>query len=337
MKHRAELDRIRGIAVTMVLIGHLHVFGLQPKIAADIGPFGVTVFFALSGYLITSILLREWERHRRVNLLGFYQRRARRLFPALGLLLLAVAATAFVDGPALLPHLLPVIFYVGNYFRTPEALGHTWSLAVEEQFYITWPVLLWFSLSRLGRRRTAYLAVGVLAALAIWDLHVSMVDVGRMAGSTDTNAIKLTAGCVFALLPPIRVNTVVVAAALLGVLVLCFASPPDGAHDWVVAEPVVAVLTAFVLSSVQLTTIVGRLLAMKPLTHVGKISYGIYLWHIPILFYIAPALQGGWYSSAPSYVRGIILSLIIWVTAILSYELLERHFTRQPSLLVSPA
>src|SRR5271157_2250169 len=162
MKHRPELDGLRGIAILAVLGAHTGV----PGFADGGGGAGVTLFFVLSGYLITSLLLAERGRTGRVDLRAFYVRRALRLFPALAAVLLVVAgllaigampatATANTDYRIVFAG---VVAYVANWVavagQSIGMLGHCWSLAVEEQFYILWPTLLLAGL-RFGRGRLA--------------------------------------------------------------------------------------------------------------------------------------------------------------------------------------
>jgi peptidoglycan/LPS O-acetylase OafA/YrhL len=208
MKHRPELDGLRGIAILVVLAAHTGV----PGFADGGGGAGVTLFFVLSGFLITSLLLAEKSRYGRVDLRAFYVRRALRLFPALAAALIVVALLA-VTG--LMPQdarvgvdyrivLAGVVCYVANWVwvagQPIGMLSHTWSLAVEEQFYILWPALLLLGL-RLGRRWFAMIVLLLIFAdipyRLILDLNGGFAHV--FVG-TDTRGDALLFGCVLALL-----------------------------------------------------------------------------------------------------------------------------------------
>jgi peptidoglycan/LPS O-acetylase OafA/YrhL len=202
--HIPGLDGIRALAVLAVLGFH----GGVPGMAG--GNIGVDVFFVLSGFLITSLLLEEWERAHTVSLRAFYERRARRLLPALFVFmgLIAVYAAYFAE-PDTLSSLrgdaLSTLGYVANWrfilsdqgyfvhFGPPSPLLHTWSLAVEEQFYLVWPAVALLTLRRWGRRGVGVAAAAGAAASAI--VTVAMADAGagtnRLYYGTDTRAQEI--------------------------------------------------------------------------------------------------------------------------------------------------
>src|SRR4051812_39741890 len=211
------LDGLRAFAVTAVLLYHAELSWIRG------GFLGVEVFFVISGYLITTLLLTEWERHGHINLLGFWLRRARRLLPALYLLLVVTLAFAVVFLPGEVARLrddaLAAFAYVTNwylilgeqsYFETtgrPSLLQHLWSLAVEEQFYVLWPLLLSVALwgvspmRRWRRRRLALfiaLAGATGSALLMATLYQPDVDPSRVYYGTDTRIAGLLLGATLA-------------------------------------------------------------------------------------------------------------------------------------------
>jgi len=316
MKHyRPELDGLRGVAILIVLAAHTGV----PGFADGGGGVGVTLFFVLSGYLITSLLLAEREGAGRVDLRAFYIRRGLRLFPALAAVLIVVAGLAILD---LLPAQartgvsypvveLSVIGYVANWLIVAGAntgvLGHTWSLAVEEQFYLVWPAILLVCL-RFGRTR---LALGLLLLVFLdvpWRLLVDLnLGLMHVFVGTDSRGDALLMGCVLALLGT-RWHPAMGWLGLAGVAVLAVTWPGD---------PYLGVQILFI----PLAAIVGTLavagapaaLAWRPLAFVGRISYGLYLWHGVLIWWNLP-----WPVAVP-------LSIAV---AIGSYYVLERPFLR---------
>jgi peptidoglycan/LPS O-acetylase OafA/YrhL len=214
--HIGGLDGIRAIAVIGVLGFHAGVRGFGG------GLLGVDIFFVLSGFLITSLLLDEWSATGTVSFRRFYERRARRLLPGLFLLLLLVAAYAqwFAETDTLSTlrgDALSTILYVANWrfifsgqsyfvhFGPPSPLLHTWSLAVEEQFYLVWPAVALFVLRRRGRRGLAVAASIFMVASAVLTavLLRDGVSVSRLYYGTDTRTQELMAGAVLAVVAPL--------------------------------------------------------------------------------------------------------------------------------------
>jgi peptidoglycan/LPS O-acetylase OafA/YrhL len=209
-KHEPALDGVRGAAILAVLSSH---FGLLPG-----GAFGVDAFFVLSGFLITSLLLDEWHANGTISLRLFYTRRALRLFPALGALLLFALAVAllaiFVGGKS--PHQIQAFlqgigfgaFYVANIAKAAglklASLTHLWSLAEEEQFYLLWPIALLTCLRRRIRPNRFCLLLG-LAALLVAGNRLTLYATGatswqRLISSPDTRSDPLLVGCLAGLL-----------------------------------------------------------------------------------------------------------------------------------------
>jgi peptidoglycan/LPS O-acetylase OafA/YrhL len=315
MTHRPELDGLRGVAILIVLAAHTGV----PGFADGGGGAGVTLFFVLSGYLITSLLLAERTKLGRVDLRAFYVRRALRLFPALVAVLIAAAVLLAVG---VVPRAATydtnygivfagVIFYVANWVavagQSIGMLSHTWSLAVEEQFYIFWPAVLLAGL-RFGRSRLA-LAVLLLVVLDI--PYRLMLDLNggfmHVFVGTDTRGDALLLGCVMALLE-IRWHSAAGWIGLVGIGALAAVWPADpGLGAQILCIPAAAVAGTFAVAGCP------TLLAWRPLAFVGTISYGLYLWHGLVVWWQLP-----WPVAAP-------LSIAI---AVVSYYALERPFLR---------
>ena len=289
------LDALRGLAILLVVSAHVGLPGCRWG-----GQVGVVMFFVLSGFLITRILLRgpSWS--------AFYARRAARLLPAL---VLIVAANVLVTTDR--HWILPVLGYVSNWWSVSghgtAFLGHTWSLAVEEQFYLVWPALLGV-FARRGHRllvgAAVLLAWRVLAWRIGWDEEVQW--------GTVSNAFGLLLGGWVAVRRP-QVSAGVGGLALLVCLVGVVAS--TGAPmsvGFLVCVPVAAVLTAVVVSSAD------RLPAPPLLTWVGGVSYGWYLWHNSLL---AAFGEDG-------LVQRLALVLVGLGIAVLSLHVLERPVQR---------
>lgn len=304
LPYRPALDGVRAVAVLSVLAFH---FGLGRLPG---GFIGVDVFFALSGFLITSLLVREYRQTGRVDLMAFWGRRARRLLPALLLLLLVLACWAAwmaspVKGASLRADAIAALLYVANWrFVSTEAtyaastdqslLLHTWSLGVEEQWYLLLPLLL------LGILRWAHRPLRVLgAALAL----IGVVSVGLMlllwssgAGmervyyGTDTRLFTLVSGALLALLverfglPSARVADL---AGVTGMATpVAFAALVGPFNPWLFSGGLVLVAlaaTGLVLAAATPASRTSKVLSWRPLVAVGIISYGIYLWHWPVL------------------------------------------------------
>lgn len=302
MKRVPALDGLRGIAITLVVC--IHAFGYPAG-----GAEGVDLFLVLSGYLITTLLMREHARAGHVDLIAFYRRRARRLLPAL----LVVLAVYFAATQAVFQTVAGLTFTMditrawglGPY----GALGHLWSLGIEEQFYLVWPVVLFF-VAR-GRRRWA-VAIVVAAIVFTLSRQIELANTGvRVIEGPDTRSLGLAIGCLVALVPfrPSRFVPLV-ALAVAGLLVAN--GVPSGIPSLVFCGCAAIVLLEAVSDGSHLAT----LLSWKPLAALGLISYSLYLWHVPVLDVVGNG-------SAGRQVAAIAVSLLL---ACASYRYVERPF-----------
>lgn len=318
--HRKALDGVRGLAILLVLAYHI------PSLPLGGGFIGVDLFFVLSGFLITTLLLEEWRENGDLNLKAFYVRRTLRLLPALVVVLAAmVAVSALTEPPpasaAMRTSAAITLFYSANWFLAFRAyprpeLSATWSLSVEEQFYILWPALLWGML-RAGWSRRAILTAATLGMAAsavaramVWNATGSF---DRVMFGTDTHADGLLAGVVVALLvtggivPRSAGGVRALQGAALVVLACIGIFLPLGwsgdasmfLGGYVAVDVAAAVLVASLVTSPWAG--LRAIFEWAPLVWLGRISYGVYLWHFAapwILSRTGVALGRGYWPAA---------------------------------------
>ena len=345
------LDGMRAFAVIAVVLYHMST-SILPG-----GLLGVTMFFVLSGYLITEILLREWAGSGRIDLGRFWVHRVRRLFPAIAFMLCTVLViTAFV-APDLLTKLrndlFAALFWFTNwwyvfqdlsYFEAmgaPSPVTHFWSLAIEEQFYLIWPPVLLLMLHGRVKRRNIQTIVLVLAAVSaalMAILYVPGDDPSRVYYGTDTRAFSLLIGAFLAfVLPSVRVNGhgprglgerqrriigIVGIACILGLVAMMLLVEAMSPFMYYGGLLLASVLSGgLVVSLVDERSAITRILSFRPLVYLGKISYGVYIWHYPIIllmtdFNSVDATPAWWF---------LVEAAVVLAVASFSY-----HFVEQP-------
>jgi peptidoglycan/LPS O-acetylase OafA/YrhL len=309
-----SLDGLRAISITLVILSHLvkwkHVSLERMQTYGDLG---VHVFFVLSGYLITNLLLREHDRTSTINLRDFYIRRAFRIFPA-AFVFLAVVVILYWHQMHWY-HVVAALLYVANMdISRPWIFGHLWSLSIEEQFYLLWP----FAVKKWHRHRTVILLCVFLAtpifrtALYAFKVHNGLI------GSLPAHADQLAIGCLLAIFAP-RLPRIGGYVALIMVLIAILfpwfpaTSPSRTLFMLFVLRPVLHVsIAGLVLHVIQVPY---RALNWFPVAWLGKISYSVYLWQE--LFCSNPSLQFGYALVLPTL-----------AAACLSYYLVEQPMLR---------
>ena len=310
--YRPALDGLRGLAILAVVGHHVGALLLPTSWGPDLLPagfLGVDVFFALSGFLITTLLLERRAEPGRVR--RFYVRRALRLLPAVGVLLGVATAVALATGASptrTANTVLVVATYTTNWaalegVKVLPQLTHLWSLALEEQFYLLWPAVLW-ALLALGARRRVLVAValGLALASATWRAFLwEHRDLGpRLYFRSDARADVLLLGAALALVPLERLGAlprrVRLGAALAGLVVLAVSVQTlDVGSAWLYLGGFTAVGVAsgaLVVLALRADTGPARALAARPLVAVGLVSYALYLWHFPIFVLVRDHLGG---------------------------------------------
>lgn len=337
------LDGLRAFAVLAVIAYHLNI----PYSAG--GFLGVTVFFVLSGYLISSLLLSEWDQTQKIDLRQFWIRRAKRLLPAMFLLLIALNIATPLLRPELITNLrqdtIAATFYYSNwhyifqelsYFETfekPSLLTHFWSLAIEEQFYIFWAVVILFFLKIVKSRKAIFLSIIIASIVsAVWMmlLYDPNFDPSRVYYGTDTRIFSLLIGASFAFIAPQQPITkfkkwTFEIMATIGLAIFLFMIYYTNQYDSFVYEGGMALIslsTAGLVLSLTLSPsgIVNKILEWKPLKWIGVRSYGIYLWHYPIILYMNPNVNTG---GMDVYKVSLEITLTFIIAAI-SYTYVEK-------------
>jgi peptidoglycan/LPS O-acetylase OafA/YrhL len=270
---RPELDGVRGVAIALVLFGH----GAATWHVSPFASAGVTLFFVLSGYLITGVLVRERDRTGRVELGRFYLRRLTRLAPPL----LAMVVVIALWDRAQLTAVASALTWTANYVDlvsegTVGPFGHTWSLGVEEQFYLLWPVVLLVLLRTKRPARAAGIVLGVLLVWRVGHTVAGNYRYGYLALETAGSAI--IAGCVVALRPSLRLPGWAVPASLAAIAVVSAGASVLGDQAWMIVPLLVTIPCAALVAAAGS----APWLAWRPLVFLGIVSYSLYLWHDPV-------------------------------------------------------
>jgi peptidoglycan/LPS O-acetylase OafA/YrhL len=322
--HRPELDGLRGVAILVVIASHVGSYGLSLPVHT-LGSAGVEMFFALSGFLITSQLVEEYAEHGLVDLRRFYGRRVRRLAPALLTMIVVVTIVLAASGRW---DWLVVgsLTYSANWMQvTGYGLGsplmHTWSLAIEEQFYLAWPLAF---VASAKWRHGPLVVTTVVGTISVFLRFAYGGD--RAYLGSDTQAASLLVGCALAILAhrglrPWRVPTWITGLAAFYMFAWALDYPRWG-HD-VLAPTVVPVVTAAIIWASCSTP--GGVLGSTFLRYVGARSYALYLWHLPLIWFL-----GRWFADP---LAGCLVGLALsFVAAELSWRFVETPFlqTRRP-------
>ncbi|MEG0027323.1 MAG: acyltransferase family protein [Raoultibacter sp.] len=343
-----SLDGLRAFAVLAVILYHLNANW------APGGLLGVTVFFVLSGYLITGLLIEEWKSTKTIDLKNFWLRRARRLVPAIVFLLLCILVLTTLFNHELLtkmrPDIIPSLFFYSNwhyifsnlsYFDAlgaPSPLTHFWSLAIEEQFYLVWPLIL-LALFKARTTKKAFcriiIVLAAISALAMALLFDPAADPSRVYYGTDTRAFSLLIGAWLAFVWPstqfaqqsaklprktfFALNGCGIGA---GIGLICLVAFTNGFSPFLYRGGILlaSLCTAVMIAvAVHPQSLLSKGFAARPLVWVGKRSYGLYLWHYPLLLLMNPRN----YTGETSPLMYLAQFAIIVACAAFSYRFIE--------------
>jgi len=336
------IDGLRALAVFAVILYHF-------RFSFTAGGFlGVTLFFVLSGYLITDLLLNEWDNKGKISLAKFWSRRAKRLLPGLFVLLLTLGTFVTLFRPDLMnklrPDMLAAVFYYSNWwdifhkisyfdnFGTPPLLNHLWTLAVEEQFYILWPLLMIAGLKVCRSHKRvlagAILFGALLSAAVMALLYVPGMDPSRVYYGTDTRAFSLLLGAVAAFIMPSRKLLAMslsggkrLALNLVGIAGLiaffAFVVFSDEYNDFLYRGGMLlfsAFCVPLILSAAHPETLLSRIFRFDPLRRIGAYSYEIYLFQFPVIAIFSPAVNTNGINLWLCAAQVLATLLLAWLT-----------------------
>ncbi|MDE9917400.1 acyltransferase family protein [Staphylococcus pseudintermedius] len=349
-RYMPGLDGVRAVAVIAIIIYHLNPQWLSG------GFLGVDTFFVISGYLITSLLLTEYHNTGKIELMSFWLRRVKRLIPAVLFLVMGVIVLSLIFMPMEIQKVradsIAAIFYVSNwwyimqnvdYFEqfAVQPLKHLWSLAIEEQFYLVFPIVLLSLLSfirRLKSIRIIFLILLVISMIAMMVLYVPNENVARVYFGTDTRIQTLLMGVLLALVwPPFqlkaKVNTqmrmMIDTAGVVGlaILFICFkfVSETNSILYYGGFFLISTVTLLVIASSVHPSGYFAKFLGNKVFTFIGSRSYSLYLWHYPIIVLIHHQFVQG---QIPPLVYVVEILLMV-LMAKFSYKFIEQPFRKE--------
>ena len=322
-----SLDGLRAISITLVILSHLVKWKhISLAVLASYGSLGVFIFFVLSGYLITGILLREHERTSTISLTDFYLRRAFRIFPS-AFVFLAVVNILYWHQMRW-SHIAAAVFYVANMdLARPWIFGHLWSLSIEEQFYLFWPFAL-----KMWYRHRLPIVVGAFVISPIFQTAIYAFKIHNgLMGSLPVFSSQLAIGCLLAILAP-RIPKIPgwVASLMLAALFLIPWFPAISQARTLfmlfVLGPILHISAAgLVLHVIQVPY---RALNWAPISWLGRISYSLYLWQE--LFCSNPTLHGGYVLAVPAIACACVSYYIVEQPMLRLRDALTRKST--PSL-----
>ncbi|MDK3617796.1 acyltransferase family protein [Staphylococcus pseudintermedius] len=349
-RYMPGLDGVRAVAVIAIIIYHLNPQWLSG------GFLGVDTFFVISGYLITSLLLTEYHNTGKIELMSFWLRRVKRLIPAVLFLVMGVIVLSLIFMPTEIQKVradsIAAIFYVSNwwyimqnvdYFEqfAVQPLKHLWSLAIEEQFYLVFPIVLLSLLSfirRLKSIRIIFLILLVISMIAMMVLYVPNENVARVYFGTDTRIQTLLMGVLLALVwPPFQLKakvnrqmrTMIDTAGVVGlaILFICFkfVSETNSILYYGGFFLISTVTLLVITSSVHPSGYFAKFLGNKVFTFIGSRSYSLYLWHYPIIVLIHHQFVQG---QIPPLVYVVEILLMV-LMAEFSYKFIEQPFRKE--------
>lgn len=349
-RYMPGLDGVRAVAVIAIIIYHLNPQWLSG------GFLGVDTFFVISGYLITSLLLTEYHNTGKIELMSFWLRRVKRLIPAVLFLVMGVIVLSLIFMPTEIQKVradsIAAIFYVSNwwyimqnvdYFEqfAVQPLKHLWSLAIEEQFYLVFPIVLLSLLSfirRLKSIRIIFLILLVISMIAMMVLYVPNENVARVYFGTDTRIQTLLMGVLLALVwPPFQLKakvnrqmrTMIDTAGVVGlaILFICFKfiSETNSILYYGGFFLISTVTLLVIASSVHPSGYFAKFLGNKVFTFIGSRSYSLYLWHYPIIVLIHHQFVQG---QIPPLVYVVEILLMV-LMAEFSYKFIEQPFRKE--------
>jgi peptidoglycan/LPS O-acetylase OafA/YrhL len=349
-RYMPGLDGLRAISVLAVIAYHLNLSW------APGGFLGVGVFFVLSGYLITDQLMAHWQDTARLDLKDFWIRRFRRLMPGLFFMLGILSLYLFLYNRSMLSSLqgdfLSVVLYFNNWwlifhqvsyfesFGPPSPIGHLWSLAIEEQFYLLWPLIL-VLLLRFAPQRSKLVLFTIIGAAASVVAMALIYNVGtdpsRVYYGTDTRAFALLIGAALAMVWPSRslkkqiprnpriILDLAGAVGLLAIILIMWKTNEYNASLYLGGLASFSIITAVVTAVLaHPASLTGRVMGCKPLRWIGVRSYSLYLWHFPVIILTSPAVDTG----GPNVGRLVIQLIITTILAAASYKYIEEPIRR---------